>query len=82
MAHSRDRAERLRLPSRRLKCPPNGVFNLIVDAAVVHWSMDTRQAELREALDKVLEHRGDTTLNRALELRWRKRPRPLVRAFE
>jgi hypothetical protein len=61
---------------------PERVFNLIVDAAVVHWSMDTRQAELREALDKVLEHRGDTTLNRALELRWRKRPRPLVRAFE
>jgi hypothetical protein len=61
---------------------PERAFNLIVDAAVVHWSMDTRQAELREALDKVLEHRGDTTLNRALERRWRKRPRPLVRAFE
>ena len=60
---------------------PERVFNLIVDAAVVHWSMDTRQAELREALE-VLEHRGDTTLSRALELRWHKRPRPLVRAFE
>ena len=57
-------------------------FNLVIDAAVVHWSMDTRQAELREALDKVLEERGHTTLGRALELRWHKRPRLLVRAFE
>jgi hypothetical protein len=61
---------------------PERAFDLVVDAAVVHWSMDTRQAELREALDKVLEHRGDTTLSRALELRWHKRPRPLVRSFE
>ena len=61
---------------------PERAFDLVVDAAVVHWSMDTRQAELREDLDKVLEHRGDTTLSRALELRWHKRPRPLVRAFE
>jgi hypothetical protein len=61
---------------------PERAFNLVVDAAVVHWSMDTRQAELREALDKVLEQRGDTTLSRALELRWHKRPRPLVRGFE
>ena len=61
---------------------PERAFDLVVDAAVVHWSMDTRQAELREALDKVLEHRGDTTLSRALELRWHKQPRPLVRAFE
>ena len=60
---------------------PERAFDLVVDAAVVHWSMDTRQAELREALE-VLEHRGDTTLSRALELRWHKRPRPLVRAFE
>jgi hypothetical protein len=57
-------------------------FNLVIDAAVVHWSMDSRQAELREALDKVLGQLGDTTLNRALELRWHKRPDPLVRAFE
>ena len=61
---------------------PERAFDLVVDAAVVHWSMDTRQAELREDLDKVLEHRGDTTLSRALELRWHKRPRPLVRSFE
>jgi hypothetical protein len=61
---------------------PERAFDLVVNAAVVHWSMDTRQAELREALDKVLEHRGDTTLSRALELRWHKRPRPLVRSFE
>ena len=61
---------------------PERAFDLVVNAAVVHWSMDTRQAELREALDKVLEHRGDTTLSRALELRWHKPPRPLVRAFE
>ena len=61
---------------------PERAFNLVVNAAVVHWSMDTRQAELREALDKVLEQRGDTTLTRALELRAHKRPRPLVRAFE
>ena len=61
---------------------PERAFNLVVDAAVVHWSMDTRQAELREALDKVLEQRGDTTLSRALELCWHKRPCPLVRAFE
>jgi hypothetical protein len=60
MAHARDIAEPLRLPSRRL---------------------NTRQAELREALDKVLEQRGDTTLSRALESRWHKRPRPLVRGF-
>ena len=60
---------------------PERAFDLVVNAAVVHWSMDTRQAKLREALE-VLEHRGDTTLSRALELRWHKRPRPLVRAFE
>jgi len=61
---------------------PERAFNLVIDAAVVHWSMDTRQAELREALDKVLEQLGDTTLRRALELRWQKRPRPLVRGVE
>jgi hypothetical protein len=55
---------------------PERAFNLVVDAAVVHWSMDTRQAELREALDKVLEQLGDTTLRRALESRWRKKPPP------
>jgi hypothetical protein len=57
-------------------------FNLVIDAAVVHWSMDTRQAELREALDEVLQQLNDTTLARALELRWHKRPRPLLRAFD
>ena len=60
---------------------PERAFNLIIDAAVVHWSMDTRQAELREALDKVLEQLGDTTLRRALESRRHKQPRPLVRGF-
>jgi hypothetical protein len=60
---------------------PERAFNLVIDAAVVHWSMDTRQAELREALDKVLEQLGDTTLRRALESRSHKRPRPLVRGF-
>jgi hypothetical protein len=54
---------------------PERAFNLVIDAAVVLWSMDTQQHELREALDKVLARFDDTTLNRALA-----RPRPLVRA--
>jgi hypothetical protein len=58
---------------------PERAFNLVIDAAVVHWSMDTRQLELREALDKVLDQLGDNTLRRALELRWHKRPLVMVR---
>ena len=58
---------------------PERAFNLVIDAAVVHWSMDTRQDELREALDKVLDQLSDNTLHRALELRWHKRPRVMVR---
>ena len=45
-------------------------FNIVLDAAVLQWAANTKQGELREALDRVLGQLGDDTLRRALTLRW------------
>ena len=44
-------------------------FNIVLDAAVLQWAANTKQGELREALDRVLGQLGDDTLRRALTLR-------------
>ena len=49
---------------------PERAFNIVLDAAVLQWAANTKQGELREALDWVLEQLGDDTLRRALTLRW------------
>jgi hypothetical protein len=51
---------------------PERAFSIILDAAVLQWAANTRQRELREALDRVLEQVGETTMQRALALRWNK----------
>jgi hypothetical protein len=49
---------------------PERAFNIVLDAAVLQWTANTKQGELREALDRVLGQLGDNTLQRALALRW------------
>jgi hypothetical protein len=49
---------------------PERAFNIVLDAAVLQWPANTKQGELREALDRVLGQLGDDTLRRALTLRW------------
>jgi hypothetical protein len=51
---------------------PEYAFETVIDAAVLQWAANTKQGELREALDQVLDLIGDTTLHRALALRWSK----------
>jgi hypothetical protein len=51
---------------------PEYAFETVLDAAVLQWAANTKQHELREALDQVLDLIGDSTLNRALALRWSK----------
>jgi hypothetical protein len=38
---------------------PERAFNIVLDAAVLQWSANTKQSELREALDRVLEQLGE-----------------------
>jgi hypothetical protein len=60
---------------------PERAWKTVLDAAVVQWSANTKQGELREALDLILDQVGDNTLSRALALRWSKtdhRGRPLI----
>jgi hypothetical protein len=60
---------------------PERAWCLVLDAGVLQWAANTKQDELREALDLVLEQIGDNTLSRALALRWSKidhRGRPLI----
>ena len=49
---------------------PERAFNIVLNAAVLQWAANTKQGELREALDRVLGQLGDDTLRRALSLRW------------
>lgn len=42
----------------------------IIDAAVLEWARDTKQADLRTALDTILAREGDNAIHRALTLKW------------
>ena len=71
IVHDGDRApSRLCTAARGNPMSPERAFNIVLDAAVLQWAANTKQAELREALDNVLENLGDNTLRRALALRW------------
>ena len=50
---------------------PERAFNIVLDAAVLQWSANTKQSELREALDRVLEQLGEYP-RRAFALRWQR----------
>ena len=50
---------------------PERAFNIVVNAAVAHWAADTRQHELRVALDQILGQLSDTFPRRILALKWK-----------